>query len=96
MDSIETQVTKDILSELLEDKIRNLLNKQSDNSAEIVNLSQAWMNLQKLDYSPSPTIAYTHTSSLDPTRGKVYGGNVEPTPIANSKVTASSTSITNW
>ena len=26
---------------LLEDKIRNLLNKQSDNSAEIVNLSQA-------------------------------------------------------
>ena len=41
MDSIEIKVTKDILSELLEDKIRNLLNKQSDNSAEIVNLSQA-------------------------------------------------------
>lgn len=65
MDSIETQVTKDILSELLEDKIRNLLNKQSDNSAEIVNLSQAWMNLQKLDYFPSPTIAYTPMQFLD-------------------------------
>lgn len=41
MASIEAETTKEILSELLEDRIRLLINKTSDNSSEITNLVQA-------------------------------------------------------
>lgn len=61
MASIEAETTKEILSELLEDRIRLLINKTSDNSSEITNLVQAWLSLQKLDYPLYQTIASTPT-----------------------------------
>lgn len=61
MENANKEVTIEILAELLEDKIRLLLDEDRDNSQQIRNLVEAWKTLTKSEYTLSPIIPSTHT-----------------------------------
>lgn len=54
MENVNKEVTIEILAELLEDKIRLLLDEDRDNSQQIRNLVEAWKTLTKSEYTLSP------------------------------------------
>ena len=54
MENANKEVTIEILAELLEDKIRLLLDEDRDNSQQIRNLIEAWKTLTKSEYTLSP------------------------------------------
>lgn len=61
MENVNKKVTIEILAELLEDKIRLLLDEDRDNSQQIRNLVEAWKTLTKSEYTLSPITPSTHT-----------------------------------
>lgn len=61
MENVNKEVTIEILAELLEDKIRLLLDEDRDNSQQIRNLVEAWKTLTKSEYTLSPITPSTHT-----------------------------------